>query len=155
MSNESKGQATPIELGEGQSLREKLNLKAPFRPPNDKFEVFIDNVKIQKPISFTEFPEASPDDDRKRPILFIGRYKAPLEKLPENIVGGRNLEFEAYFLWTPKVVPTEHAGVMVRIADASGTRFDETFFSYQVQELRRLNQTSAEIFVRYGLDVGG
>lgn len=152
LSNESKGQAIPIELDEGQTLRAKLKLEAPFRPPNDKFEVFIDNVKIQKPITFTEFPEASPDDDRKRPILFVGHYKAPLEKLPENIVGGRNLEFEAYFLWTPKIVPTEHAGVMVRIADASGTRFDETFFSYQVQELRRLSQISAEIFVRSGLD---
>lgn len=152
LSNEQRGQATLIDLDADLSLREKLNLKAPFREPNDKFEVFVDNIKIQKPISFTSFPEASHDDDRKRPILFIGHYKAPLEKLPENIVGGRELEFEAYFLWTPKVVPTEHAGVMVRIADASGTRFDETFFSYQVQELRRLNQTTAEIFVRSGLD---
>ncbi|MCB0143438.1 MAG: ATP-binding protein [Caldilineaceae bacterium] len=152
LSNEPKGQATPIDLDTNQSLREKLDLKAPFRQPDDKFEVFIDNIKIQKPISFVSFPEASRDDDRKRPILFIGHYKAPLEKLPENIIGGRELEFEAYFLWTPKIVPTEHAGVMVRIADASGTRFDETFFSYQVQELRRLNQTTAEIFVRSGLD---
>lgn len=152
LSNEPRGQATLIDLDADQSLREKLNLEAPFRQPNDKFEVFVDNIKIQKPISFTSFPEASRDDDRKRPILFIGRYKAPLEKLSENIVGGRELEFEAYFLWTPKIVPTEHAGVMVRIADASGTRFDETFFSYQVQELRRLNQTTAEIFVRSGLD---
>lgn len=152
LSNEPRGQATPIDLDTDQSLREKLNLEAPFRQSDDNFEVFVDNVKIQKPISFTSFPEASRDDDRKRPILFIGRYKAPLEKLPENIVGGRELEFEAYFLWTPKIVPTEHAGVMVRVADASGTRFDETFFSYQVQELRRLNQTTAEIFVRSGLD---
>jgi hypothetical protein len=152
LSNEPKGQATPIDLDADQSVREKLALKAPFRQIDDKFDVFVDNVKIQKPISFTSFPEASRDDDRKRPILFIGHYKAPLDKLPENVVGGRELEFEAYFLWTPKVVPTEHAGVMVRIADASGTRFDETFFSYQVQELRRLNQTSAEIFVRSGLD---
>lgn len=152
LSNEPRGQATAIDLDTDQSLREKLNLEAPFRQSDDNFEVFVDNVKIQKPISFTAFPEASRDDDRKRPILFIGRYKAPLEKLPENIVGGRELEFEAYFLWTPKIVPTEHAGVMVRVADASGTRFDETFFSYQVQELRRLNQTTAEIFVRSGLD---
>lgn len=152
LSNEPSGQATPIDLDAGQSLRDTLNLEAPFRQLDDNFEVFVDNVKIQKPISFTSLPEASRDDDRKRPILFIGRYKAPLEKLPEHIVGGRELEFEAYFLWTPKIVPTEHAGVMVRIADASGTRFDETFFSYQVQELRRLNQTTAEIFVRAGLD---
>jgi hypothetical protein len=155
LSNEQRGQAKPIYLKHDQSLRERLKLDAPFRPQDDKFEVFMDNVKIQRPISFKSiksFPEASLDDDRKRPILFIGHYKAPLEKLPENIVGGRELEFEAYFLWTPKVVPTEHAGVMVRIADASGTRFDETFFNYQVQELRRLNQTSAEIYVRSGLD---
>lgn len=152
LSNEARGQATPIKLEVDQSLRGKLNLKAPFRQQGDKFEVFVDNVRIQKPISFLSYPEASCDDDRRRPILFIGRYKAPLDKLPEKIVGGRELEFEAYFLWTPKVVPTEHAGVMVRIADASGTRFDETFFSYQVQELRRLNQTSAEIFVHSGLD---
>lgn len=152
LSNKVKGQATPIELDGEQSPRDKLNLKAPFRQPDDKFEVYVDNIKIKKPISFETFPEASRDNDRKRPILFIGHYKAPLEKMPENIIGGRELEFEAYFLWTPKVVPTEHAGVMVRIADASGTRFDETFFSYQVQELRRLNQISAEIFVHSGLD---
>lgn len=155
LSNEQRGQAKPIHLENSQSIRELLNLDAPFKPQDDKFEVFVDNVKIQRPISFKSiksFPEASLDDDRKRPILFIGHYKAPLERLPENIVGGRELEFEAYFLWTPKVVPTEHAGVMVRISDASGTRFDETFFNYQVQELRRLNQTSAEIYIRSGLD---
>jgi hypothetical protein len=152
LSNEQKGQATPIELEEGESLRKKLNLKAPFRHKQDTFEVFIDNIKVLRPISFTTFPDAKLDDDRKRPLMFIGHYKAPLEKLPPNIVGGHELEFEAYFLWTPKIVPTEHAGVMVRIADSSGTLFDETFFGYQVQELRRLNQTTAEIFVRSGLD---
>jgi hypothetical protein len=62
------------------------------------------------------------------------------------------LSFEGYFLWTPKVVPKENKGLLIRIGDASGTGFDETFAKYQISEQTRLNQITAEIFVSKGLD---
>ncbi len=55
-------------------------------------------------------------------------------------------------LWSPRVVPVEHNGALIRINDASGTLFDETFMKYQVSEQTRLRQVSAEIFVTEGLD---
>src|SRR6185295_2167592 len=60
--------------------------------------------------------------------------------------------FEAYLFWTPKVIPTQHQGVMIRVGDASGALFDRTFMGYQVSEQTRLRQITAEIFVRDGLD---
>lgn len=62
------------------------------------------------------------------------------------------MEFEGYLFWTPKVVPRNHIGLLVRINDANGTLFDETFLKYPVSEQTRLRQISAEIFVKKGLD---
>ncbi|MNJ30266.1 hypothetical protein D3C77_248630 [compost metagenome] len=42
--------------------------------------------------------------------------------------------------------------MLIRINGASGTLFDESFLKYQVSELTRLRQISAEIFVIKGLD---
>jgi len=52
-------------------------------------------------------------------------------------IRGGDLSFEAYFLWAPKVVPKENNGVLVRISDASGTLFDESFMKYQIAEQTR------------------
>jgi hypothetical protein len=54
--------------------------------------------------------------------------------------------------WTPKVAPTEHQGVLIRIHGASGTLFDSTFMRYQVSEQNRLRQITCEIFVSEGFD---
>jgi hypothetical protein len=83
--------------------------------------------------------------------MFVGKAEPDLSKIADDERGG-DLAFEAYLFWTPKVVPKEHNGILVRIADASGTLFDETFMKYQVAELTRLRQISGEIFVRKGLD---
>ena len=75
------------------------------------------------------------------------------EPLPE-AAGGRlgRLEFDAYLMWTPKIAPTEHQGVLIRIHGASGSLFDSTFMRYQVSEQTRNRQTTCEIFVRSGLE---
>jgi hypothetical protein len=62
------------------------------------------------------------------------------------------LEFEAYLFWTPKVLPKQHQGVMLRVGNAAGSPFDRTFMDYQVSEQTRLRQITAEIFVHEGLD---
>ena len=63
-------------------------------------------------------------------------------------LSGGPLEFDAYLLWAPKIVPREHQGSLIRIRGASGTLFDPTFMRYQVAELTRLRQITCEIFVR-------
>ena len=83
--------------------------------------------------------------------MFVGKHAPDLSKVPKEIRGG-DLSFEGYFLWTPKVVPKENKGLLIRISDASGTGFDETFVKYQISEQTRLNQITAEIFVIKGLD---
>ena len=71
--------------------------------------------------------------------------------MPPELTGGP-LEFEAYLMWAPKVAPTEHQGVLVRVHGSSGTLFDPTFLRYQVSEQTRLRQISCEIFVSEGLE---
>jgi hypothetical protein len=75
-----------------------------------------------------------------------------LSKLQSEITGGRELAFEAYFCWAPKIVPKENNGVMIRVADASGTLFDASFLQYEVAEQTRLRQITGEIFVHKGLE---
>ena len=65
---------------------------------------------------------------------------------------GGPLEFEAYLMWAPKIAPTEHQGVLIRVHGSSGTLFDPTFLRYQVSEQTRLRQISCEIFVSEGLE---
>ena len=55
-------------------------------------------------------------------------------------------------MWAPKITPTEHQGVLVRVHGSSGTLFDPTFLRYQVSEQTRLRQISCEIFVSEGLE---
>ena len=55
-------------------------------------------------------------------------------------------------MWAPKIAPTEHQGVLVRVHGSSGTLFDPTFLRYQVSEQTRLRQISCEIFVSEGLE---
>lgn len=152
LSNSAKGQATEIAPAEGRSVRDALGLHAPYRDASDDFDVLVDDVALRRPVSFERLPGARDDDDLRRPLLFVGRYEAPLASLPERMTGGGRFSFEAYFLWTPKVVPRDHAGVLVRIAGASGTLYDRTFLGYQIRENQRLSQTTAEVFVERGLD---
>jgi len=108
-----------------------------------------------RPITAFEMPgplsEISTTTAIKRDLIFYGACNPDLSGIAEEFRGGP-LSFEAYVYWTPKVVPKEHRGVLVRIKGASGTLFDPTFLGYQVAENTRLNQITAEIFVKEGLE---
>jgi hypothetical protein len=149
LSNDRKGQPKQLDLKPKEQLRDRLNLKTPERGKAPPFNVFVDEVQLFRPIRFRDLPTTS--HTIKKPLLFAGSFRPDLSKYPEDIRGG-SLDFEAYFLWTPKVVPSENTGLLIRISDASGTLFDETFIKYQVSEQTRLRQITAEVFVREGLD---
>ena len=149
LSNESRGQASEINLKKDESLRDRLEYKAPNRKSSDNFSVFVDGVQLLRPLRFSNLP--STDNKIDTPLMFVGKYVPDLRKLPEALSGGP-LSFEAYLLWTPLVVPTQHRGVLIRIGDASGTPFDPHFMGYQVSEQQRLRQLTAEIFIQHGLD---
>ena len=149
LSPNPKGQANLIKLGSNEKLRDKLHLHAPERGVNLPFRVFVDEVELRRPLRFNKLPATN--TAIKNPIIFAGIFEPDLSKVPADQRGG-GLEIEAYFLWAPRIVPKENIGVLIRIADASGTLFDETFMKYQIAELQRLRQISGEIYVRRGLD---
>ena len=106
-------------------------------------------MQLARPLVFTDLPETS--HAVKKPILFVGRCREEFAGVPPELAGGP-LEFEAYLMWAPKIAPTEHQGVLVRVHGSSGTLFDPTFLRYQVSEQTRLRQISCEIFVSWGLE---
>lgn len=149
--NPLQGRAEKIELKKGESLRQKLDLHAPERgTANIPFKVVIDDIELRRPLRFSDLPKGG--KGLQTPLIFVGTAEPDLSAIAHDERGG-DLSFEAYFLWNPKIVPKEHIGVLVRIGDASGTLFDESFMKYQISELTRLRQITAEIFVRKGLDV--
>ena len=137
----------PIEL----ELRKSYQAK--FKPPATEdaapdFSVIIDGVRLFRPIRFRGYPKT--DQALQGPVMFIGHVNQDLSKIPEGQRGGP-LSFVGYFFWTPRLVPQEHNGVLVRINGASGTLFDRSFLKYQVAE-RRLEHVMAEVFVSEGLE---
>lgn len=148
LSNRPKGQAIQLELENEQPVRDKLNLTDPAEPAGG-FEVFFDNLQLLRPIKYEELPTTS--HAIRFPLVFVGKCREQFEKVPRELSGGP-LDFEAYLLWTPKIAPVEHQGVLVRIHGASGTLFDPTFMRYQISEQTRLRQITCEIFVKEGLD---
>lgn len=149
LSNASKGQASALALKKGETVRSRLGLKAPERGATTPFHIFVDEVELRRPIRFNRLPMTV--QAIKKPLMFFGKCEPDLQMIPKEIRGG-DLSFEGYFLWTPKVVPKENNGVLIRISDASGTLFDESFIKYQVSEQTRLRQITAEVFVLKGLD---
>lgn len=145
-----KGQAEILHLDEGSTVRQRLGFKSPERGyGSEEFRVFLDDIELLRPIRFSGLPKTT--HSIKHPLLFVGSASPDLSQIAREERGG-DLEFEAYFLWAPKIVPKENAGLLIRIGDASGTLFDETFAKYQVSEATRLGQITAEIYVRKGLD---
>jgi len=149
ISNARDGRSEPLNLAASMRIRDALGLKSPERGSNSEFRVLVDGMLLKRPIRFRGLPKS--DGAVDRPLLFVGRDRPDLSKYPETIRGG-DLEFEAYLLWVPRVVPTEHNGVLLRVNDASGTLFDSTFMDYRVSEQTRLRQVVAEVFVTEGLD---
>lgn len=147
--NRSRGQATKLNIAAGQTPRKVLKLRTPEKPRGDSFAVEVDGVRLFRPLLFRNQPKTT--TAVKTPLLFVGRDRQEFTGKPVELSGGP-LEFEAYLFWTPKVLPTQHQGVMLRVGDASGAPFDRTFVGYQVSEQVRLRQMTVEIFVREGLD---
>lgn len=146
--NKRRGAAVDVVLEGDQTIAQRYKLKS-RESHSLEFNVYVDGVRLYRPLSYGKFK--SLDHAVSKPLVFVGRAKPDLSEIPEQYRGGE-LEFEAYLYWTKKVVPKEHNGVLIRINGASGTLFDESFLKYQVSELTRLRQISAEIFVIKGLD---
>jgi hypothetical protein len=136
-----------VELEAKEAVGAKLALPTSSDAAAD-FAVTVDGIRLSRPIRFDGYPRTS--QALEGPFMFAGKATPDMSRIPENQRGGP-LSFSGYFFWTPRVVPQEHNGVLVRINGASGTLFDSTFLKYQVAE-RRLGQLMAEVFVDEGLD---
>jgi hypothetical protein len=148
LSNEPKGAAIELESMEKTPLRRQLSLKDPPGTVGT-FDVFVDNLKLSRPIRFKNLPTTG--HALKQPLVFLGKCRQTFEGLARELSGGP-LAFEAYLFWSPKIAPTEHQGSLIRIHGSSGTLFDPTFMRYQVSEQTRLRQITCEVFVTEGLE---
>ena len=144
------GRATPPEfkLTSDETIRMRKSIGSAADVGNG-FTVLVDDLQLARPLMFTDLPKTS--HAVKKPILVVGRCREEFDGVPRELTGGP-LEFEAYLMWAPKIAPTEHQGVLVRVHGSSGTLFDPTFLRYQVSEQTRLRQISCEIFVSEGLE---
>ena len=144
------GRATPVEfeLTDDETIRMSKSIGSAADVGSD-FTVLVDDLRLARPLAFTDLPETS--HAVKKPILVVGRCREEFDGVPPEFAGGP-LEFEAYLMWAPKIAPTEHQGVLIRVHGSSGTLFDPTFLRYQVSEQTRLRQISCEIFVSEGLE---
>ncbi|MCV4285719.1 ATP-binding protein [Pseudomonas capsici] len=148
ISNKLKGQATRYEgLDKNQPLKNILPPQRNYRCID--FKVIVDGIELFRPLRFTGLPKSG--GAVKRPILFVGSYSPDLSSISNQETGGK-ISFDAYLLWTPKVIPKDHNGVLVRVNNSSGTLFDETFMKHQVAEHTIKSQLTVEIFVHDGLD---
>lgn len=150
LSNKVIGRAEPIILAAGQKVRDKLALTTDINSSCNPFSVIVDNIELFRPLLYPNTKVQI--EETEIPLIFFGKLKTDLASLPKEYRGGP-LEFEAYLSWRSKVVPVEHNGIMVRINGASGILFDSSFLKYQVSELTRLRQVTAEIYIKNGLDV--
>ncbi|MEE5085852.1 ATP-binding protein [Pseudomonas alliivorans] len=148
ISNKLKGQATKYEPEDRSlPLSDLLNPSRNYRDID--FNVIVDGTALFRPLKFTGLPKSS--GAVKRPILFVGSYSPDLTSFNAQDAGGK-ISFDAYILWTPKVIPKDHNGVLVRVNNSSGTLFDETFMRHQVAEHTIKSQLTIEVFVHEGLD---
>lgn len=149
LENKAREQAKPLNLKKSQTVRSVLSLKTPDGAPGEKFDVFIDGVKLSRPILYRDLPKTK--TAVSTPLMFIGNDSQKFEKKRIELSGGP-LVFEAYLFWSPRIIPKQHQGVILRVGNASGALFDRTFMGYQVSEQTRTRQITAEIFVHEGLD---
>ncbi|MDQ1068801.1 ATP-binding protein [Streptomyces canus] len=149
LANSSKGAARKLQSDDSkETVRDLAGLPAPGSNRTE-FRVLVDGVQLRRPLRFRDLPTTQ--HVLKKPMVFVGSLREDFRGFDREVSAGP-LEFEGYLFWTPKVAPTEHQGVLVRIHGASGTLFDSTFFNYQVAELTRMRQITCEIFVKEGLE---
>lgn len=150
LANNPRGSARRLDKIVGsQTIRALAKLPPTGDVSAERFDVVIDGVQLHRPIRFRDLP--STQHALKKPMVFVGALREDFANFDRTVSAGP-LDFEAYMFWTPRVAPTEHQGVLVRIHGASGTLFDSTFLNYQVAELTRLRQITCEIFVKQGLE---
>jgi Histidine kinase-, DNA gyrase B-, and HSP90-like ATPase len=139
---------TPLPSAGGEAFNEAL----PFAPTESAtpFRVVVDGTELRRPIVFRNL--STERELVTTPLFFADSRDIDLTSFNEAITGGSRLCFSAYLFWTPKVVPKENNGVLVRINNASGTLFDPKFMGYRTNEQQRLRQISVEVFVSEGLD---
>ena len=147
-SNNQKS-VTEIELGEHETIRDKLNLNARDDTAGIPFKVLVDGVELQRPINLLSRLRRS--SRISSPMLLVGHVEQAFHMEDLSRAGGQ-LSFEAYLYWNSQIIPKETAGVLIRVREASGTLFDRNFLNYQISEQNRLSQITAEIFVSDGLD---
>lgn len=147
ISNKLKSQAVKLEKDTKKRFCELLKFKNDISSVD--FNVVVDGVKLFRPIKYKNLPMSTAAV--KKPIMFLGSYSPNFNGLGSQETGGE-LSFDAYILWCPKVIPKDHNGVLIRINNASGIMFDETFMKYQVAEHVIKGQLTIEIFVNRGLD---
>jgi hypothetical protein len=135
-------------LGPKEQVRDLAGLGDTVRSSVD-FVVTVDDLELRRPIRTQHLPSTS--SAVKTPLLFVAQERQDFENVAIELSGGP-LEFQAYLLWAPKMAPTEHQGVLIRVHDATGTLFDPTFLRFPVAEQRRLSQICAEVFVVRGFD---
>lgn len=137
-----------VTLEPGETVREYFEL-GDVAPQATGFRVLIDDLELTRPIDVRAAPPTAAT--LQRPMLFVASHREEFTGADQALTGGP-LAFQAYVVWAPKIVPAEHAGVTIRVHNASGTSFDETFLRYPVAEQRRLAQMSCEIFITEGFD---
>jgi hypothetical protein len=135
-------------LDADQSVRDAANLGTIVRSPSD-FTITVDDLELRRPIRTRKLPVTS--SAIKKPLLFVAKEFYGFNGVDIELSGG-DLSFEAYLMWAPKIAPTDHQGVLIRMHDATGTLFDPTFLRFPVSEQRRLTQITCEIFVTSGFD---
>lgn len=147
LSNLAKEQAKKFDFEPGKSIRETLEIEK--TNDNEKFKVSVDNIVLKRPILFDDLPKTK--GRINKPMVFFGKYSENFGGKAATLSAGE-LKFHAYLFWNNKIAPVEHRGVLIRVFNASGTLFDETFLDYQVQEINRLEQITCEIFIEKGFD---
>ncbi len=149
LSNRDRDAAVELKLKSCQSVRDAAKLST--KSVVDGFKVFVDGVQLLRPIRFRDLPIKS-KAKQTTPLLFIAKCHPNLSQFPADTLGGRELAFEGYLFWTPTVVPKENNGIILRLGNATGKLFDDTFLGYEVSEQTRLRQITAELFFSEGLD---
>ncbi len=130
--------------------KEAIGKKAKLPDTEDyalDFAVNIDSIRLARPIRFHGYPQTVQAFNDQ--VMFVGKATPDLSRIPEGQRGGP-LSFAGYFFWTPRLIPREHNGLLVRINGASGTLFDSTFLQYPAAEVQ-LGHIVAEVFVHTGL----
>jgi hypothetical protein len=141
--------AVTLDLLPQETLRGRLGLASGQADPAGGYSVVFDGIRLRRPI---RLPRQLTRSSRvKAPVILAAKVRAPFDEKSLDRAGGP-LAFEAYLYWNSTVTPKDVQGVLVRVREASGTLFDRKFMDYQVAELTRLSQVTAEIFVTEGLD---